>query len=184
MDGETIVSKKTRKQFSIIEDIELTKLVMRYGEDNWKIIVSFMNGRTIRQCRERWKLFLKPSVERKEWSKNDEQLLEEKINEYGTHWTLLKKFFPGRTDIQLRNHWSLIQRHKYKTDKFNNMNQQKINSADQNLSISIKNDDKNNLNMIMNNNTNKIFDANSSEQDTYENNFMFERFFFINIDEF
>jgi hypothetical protein len=45
-----------------------------------------MAGRTVRQCRERWKYYLEPSINKLEWTPQEDQLLMEKHHDLGPRW--------------------------------------------------------------------------------------------------
>lgn len=42
------------------------------------------------------------------WTKEEDDLLEQKFNEMGPHWAKMAAFFPGRTDVNLKNRWSSL----------------------------------------------------------------------------
>ena len=114
---------KMKHKFSHEEDILLTNLVEKYGTSNWKLIADRMKGRTNRQCRERWKYYLSPNLKHESWSNNEEKLLLEKVNEYGTKWSLISKYFPNRTDVDIKNRYKKINRSINKNNNSENSNQ-------------------------------------------------------------
>lgn len=103
-------TESSKKKFSKDEDEKLKRLVIKYGSNKWRTIASSMPGRTSRQCRERWKYYLSKSPVVHEWSHEEDELLIQKYAEYGSHWAQLTKFFPDRTDINLKNHFKKLQR--------------------------------------------------------------------------
>lgn len=62
-----------------------------------------------RQCRERWMNYLSPAVYKGPWTPQEEALLRNKVNELGRRWKSMEPFFPGRTDINIKNHWKQMQ---------------------------------------------------------------------------
>lgn len=102
-----LTPKVPRMKFSNIEDMELKRLVQQSGEDvNWKIIADAMgNGRTSRQCRERYRNYLSPKLKNGPWTLEEESILEEKYQIFGPKWSKMTKFFKGRSDVNLKNHW-------------------------------------------------------------------------------
>jgi hypothetical protein len=44
------------------------------------------------------------------WTVQEDELLEEKMKEKGTHWSLLELHFPGRKDHQLKNRYKVLLR--------------------------------------------------------------------------
>jgi hypothetical protein len=91
-------------KFSQVEDVKLAELVAVYGENDWQAIATHMPTRNVRQCRERWFLYLAPSVRKEPWEPGEEQLLLEKFQELGPKWLSIAKFFPGRTHVNVKNH--------------------------------------------------------------------------------
>ena len=101
---------KKRKHFSKEEDEKLRKLVEKYGTFDWKIISQEMTNRSVRQCRERWENNLSNTIIKKKWTPEEERLLQVKVQEVGQKWKYLQQFFPGRTQYDIRNHWTCLLR--------------------------------------------------------------------------
>lgn len=97
-----------RKHFTDEEDGKLEQLVKQYGQDHWVEIAVIMEGRTARQCRDRWKHYLHP-VTSEPWSEEDRATLERLHTELGPNWKMLAFHFPGRTDVQVKNEYYKIQ---------------------------------------------------------------------------
>ena len=105
---------RSRQQFTSEEDAQLRQLVKEYGENDWASIAARMKDRNARQCRERWRHYLSPSISKKKWTPEEDELLISKYNEYGPRWVFLTKFFNNRTDINLKNRWIVIIRREAK----------------------------------------------------------------------
>ena len=95
----------SRRKFTNEEDEKLKNLVSTYGAGDWRNIAAHMDNRNARQCRERWKHYLSPSVSNGPWTESEDELLREKYNELGSQWSRIAKFFPTRTDITVKNRW-------------------------------------------------------------------------------
>lgn len=106
-----------RSQFSQEEDEKLTNLVNQYGDDNWEDIASLMKNRNIRQCKERWLNYLSPNVKNCPWTQEEDDLLEKLYLQYGPKWVKISQMIEGRTDINIKNRFLLIQRHKKRKAK-------------------------------------------------------------------
>lgn len=100
-----------RQLFSYEEDEQLKKLVEQFGDKDWKFIARRMPGRSTRQCRERYKNYLSPEIKNGPWTKEEDELLKEKYNEYGPHWSSISKFFKSRSDVNIKNRWSALSFH-------------------------------------------------------------------------
>lgn len=96
----------SRHKFSIDEDNLLRRLVEEHGTTNWRFIADNMPGRSARQCRDRWKNYLMPGIKNTPWTPDEDQLLEEKFAVLGPQWSRIAKFFPNRTDINVKNRWA------------------------------------------------------------------------------
>lgn len=108
----------SHNKFHPDDDERLRSLVQEYGND-WRQISQQMGNRSARQCRDRWKNYLCPDVNNTPWTEEEDKLLDEKYAEYGRKWSQIAKFFPGRTDTNIKNRFTS---HKTKMDKFGNEN--------------------------------------------------------------
>ncbi|OHT14721.1 Myb-like DNA-binding domain containing protein [Tritrichomonas foetus] len=98
-------------KFTNEEDQKLLHFVQEFGSKNWKEIANRMPGRSIRQCRERYKYFLSPeSSNRNSWSFEEDNLLIQKHQEIGPHWSKIVPYFTGRSDVSLKNRFHLLMR--------------------------------------------------------------------------
>ena len=106
-----------KSKFSSEEDTLLTQLVQQFGNENWALIASKIKGRSTRQCRERYINYLCPSLNHSPWTEEEDKLLIEKYKEYGSKWKAITDFFPNRTDINVKNRWLKLERHRIKSYK-------------------------------------------------------------------
>lgn len=109
--------KKSRHNFSKDEDSKLLQLVNQYGKNCWNIVAQYMEGLTARQCRERYQDYLMPGIKNESWTPEEEQLLEQKVYQHGKKWTTILKYFPSRTDVNLKNHWSIMTQRRNKSQR-------------------------------------------------------------------
>jgi hypothetical protein len=109
-------SSSHKRKFTPEEDNFLAYLVRLHGPNNWRAVASQMRGRTVRQCRERWKYYLEPSINKGDWTEAEDQLLVVKYHEIGPKWAQIAAFFASRTDIDLKNRFQRIQRVMKKAD--------------------------------------------------------------------
>lgn len=87
------------------EDEKIKQLVNIFGTHNWSIIAQFIEGRTAKQCRDRYSNYLIPGYFQGEWSKEEDELLIKLYNELGSKWSNIKKYFPQRSSNNIKNRW-------------------------------------------------------------------------------
>ena len=107
--------KHPREQFSVEEDEMLKELVAKYGVDNWKQIASKMPNRNTRQCKDRWNCYLSPSINKQDFSLEEDMKLISLYHHFGSKWKQIAGYFPGRTHICIRNRMKIILRKKMRT---------------------------------------------------------------------
>ena len=97
--------KRIRMKFQPEEDEKLKQLVAQFGTNSWELIAKQMEGRNVRQCRERWNHYLCSETAKRPWTKEEDAMLIQKVEEYGTKWSKIISFFQDRTDIQAKTRW-------------------------------------------------------------------------------
>lgn len=103
-----------RSGFTHEEDCHLVELVRRYGTNSWVTIASKMEKRNARQCKDRYTSYLSPNINNGPYTKEEDELLEQKYNEIGPKWVKISKFFLNRTDISIKCRWAVLNRKKLK----------------------------------------------------------------------
>ena len=105
--------KNERKNFTDEEDKKLQSLVSILGTNCWPLIAKAMEGRTTRQCRERYKTYLSPQVKNGPWSYEEDIYLIRLYSENGPKWAEISKYFQGRSDNNVKNRWYTHLKSKY-----------------------------------------------------------------------
>lgn len=100
--------RSNKLKFTSDEDKKLLNLVKKYGEHNWKRVSSEIEGRNVRQCRDRYRHYLSPNINQSSWNDDEDNLLIKKVEELGFRWKKLEKFFVDRNEIQIRNRYYQI----------------------------------------------------------------------------
>lgn len=129
--NETRISQGRRQikhKFTGQEDRKLKRLVKRHG-NNWSIIQKYMVDRSARQCRERWKYFLNPELNKDDWSIEEDQLLLEKVDEIGPKWSSIASYFNSRSDVAIKNRYSKLYRDQHRKAKFPMDDNESFNSS-------------------------------------------------------
>lgn len=104
-----------RSKFLQRDDEKLKAVVQHFitefGHDgvDWKRVGEIV-GKTRRQCRERYKKYLSPDIYKGRWTPEEDELLLQKVESLGCHWVAMVRYFPGRTDVILKNRWNLIKK--------------------------------------------------------------------------
>jgi hypothetical protein len=71
------------------EDDMILKL-MSTSQLNWAEVAVLVPGRTARQCRKRWSLYLDPSIKHRPWTQEEDELLIELHDKLGNEWAQIK----------------------------------------------------------------------------------------------
>lgn len=106
-------SEHSGNQFTPEEDQRLLELVMAAQEKavfalgGWKDIANAI-GKELRKCRERYNVYMRDDVDNRPWTVVEDDLLREKIALIGCRWSRIAPFFPGRSEIGLKNRWIRI----------------------------------------------------------------------------
>lgn len=98
------------RNFDKREDELLLEMVRKYGADSWPTIAATLGSRTPRQCRNRYTQFLDPSLNTSPWTTEEDELLKKQYEEIGPRWASMRYYFPGRTDLSIKNRFGYLAR--------------------------------------------------------------------------
>ena len=99
--------KKTAK-FLPEEDEKLRSIIGQIGTRNWVTVASMMPGRNVRQCIERWRRLNKKINPKREWTKEEDEILIEKYKIYGKKWGKIVPFLTNRNESSIRTRFHQI----------------------------------------------------------------------------
>ncbi|XP_072976256.1 uncharacterized protein [Typha angustifolia] len=95
------------KDWTEDEDIKLRAAVETFGDENWQLVASNLEGRTGPQCSNRWRKSLIPGKRKVgRWSVDEDKRLKVAVMLFGAkNWYKIAQFAPGRTQVQCRERW-------------------------------------------------------------------------------
>ncbi|XAR63943.1 hypothetical protein NMG60_11024111 [Bertholletia excelsa] len=96
-----------KREWTEGEDDKLRAAVEVYGESNWQLVASMLEGRTGTQCSNRWMKSLHPARQRVgRWTFDEDKRLKVAVMLFGPKtWKKIADFVPGRTHVQCRERW-------------------------------------------------------------------------------
>lgn len=144
-------NKNTRVLFKKEEDDQLKKLVKLFGKRHWEIIAQYMNGRTAKQCRDRYMNYLVPGYFQGEWSREEDELLIKLYKENGPKWSIIQKSFVNRSANNIKNRWYYFLYNKF--DKYSTEKNEK----------NVENNESNDT--FIENDITSLFDSHDLEND-------------------
>lgn len=97
-----------RNRFTKAEDERLKQLLTIRNPPNWNEIAHYMNNRTSRQCRERYNNYLRPNIINGQWTKEEDDLLNQLYEKFGPKWSLISQSFTSRSAVNIKNHHSTL----------------------------------------------------------------------------
>jgi myb proto-oncogene protein len=97
------------------EDALLVYLV-GMGFPNWGKVAAQLPGRSPKQCRERWNHHLDPSINKTEFTPEEDEIICKKFEELGSKWSIISKSLPGRTDNSVRTRFQALKRRDSKSE--------------------------------------------------------------------
>ena len=101
-----------RRHWQAEEDAFLEQAVHEQGTKRWSAVADLVPGKSARQCRERWKHFLDPTISKAEFTENEDHVIF-KNAQRGYGWSKIASLLTGRTDQCVKNRWhKLVERHK------------------------------------------------------------------------
>eukprot|EP00924_Labyrinthula_sp_SR-Ha-C_P004523 snap_masked-scaffold_1-processed-gene-3.22-mRNA-1 protein AED:0.02 eAED:0.02 QI:0/-1/0/1/-1/1/1/0/353 len=103
---------KKRGAWSPEEDAMLIELVKKLDKSNWGDLAIHIEGRSAKQCRERWFFNLDPSIKKTEWTKAEDELLLSLQKAEGNCWARISTHLPGRTENAVKTRYKSLQRQK------------------------------------------------------------------------
>ena len=98
--------RKERSKFTQNEDSKLKTLYYLY-KGQWKKIALHFDGKTARQCRERWHYYLASGINKGSFSNEEIKQLRKLVIENGHNWRIISANM-NRTEVQVKNEWKRL----------------------------------------------------------------------------
>lgn len=89
------------------EDTILERMVLN-GCHSWGEVSQAIPGRSAKQCRERWRNHLDPSISKDPFSPEEDAMVQSAYAELGNRWTQIATLLPGRTDDAVKARWKIL----------------------------------------------------------------------------
>lgn len=89
--------------WSAQENELLREWVRINGPQRWSDCSLIITGRSGKQCREHWFNKLNPELKRGNWTTEEDELIFQLYQKYGTSWSKIEKHLPGRTENAIKN---------------------------------------------------------------------------------
>lgn len=103
-------SNTPRRRWKEWEDELLVQVVGEYGPTRWNQLARHFPGRNGRQVRLRWMNHLQPSLDKRPWRPEEDEVLLEAHRALGNKWALISMRLGGRTDNSVKNRYKSIMR--------------------------------------------------------------------------
>ncbi|OHT16536.1 Myb-like DNA-binding domain containing protein [Tritrichomonas foetus] len=88
------------------EDEIIIQYVKENGTRNWRNLCSLLPGRIGKQCRERWRNHLDPSINHSPWTEEEDEMLRKLHREFGNKWVKISSLMKDRSDNAIKNRWN------------------------------------------------------------------------------
>ena len=107
---------RTPRHFSREEDEMIVEFVANNPDKNWSKAKQIILGRTARQIKERWKLYLEPSLRCEPWTEIEDNELILHYEQFGPKWNIIAQRFCGKSQLDVKNryHYLIFTRRRLK----------------------------------------------------------------------
>ena len=105
------LTNQVKQSWTEEENNRLRRLIEQHGE-NWKFIATFFKSKTLfilerndKQLKDHYLNYLRPNLNKGQWSIDDDLRLIELINTYGKNWKLIEETMTDRSRNQIKNRY-------------------------------------------------------------------------------
>jgi hypothetical protein len=92
----------TKGAWTVEEDKYVLDLIRKFGK-NWSLLAKYMPSRSGKQIRDRFLNTLDPNINTDKVTPEEDKKLIQLYTKFGTSWSKLSNYFPGRTGDMIKN---------------------------------------------------------------------------------
>ena len=96
------------------EEDQILEALVRQGCNNWGRIAEQIPGRTPKQCRERWRNHLDPSINKGPYHPDEDAIILEAQERLGNKWSQISQLLKGRTEDSVKIRWKSLKQNPTK----------------------------------------------------------------------
>ena len=104
--------KSSKRAWNDEQDFTLLRLVSEMGPHQWEQMAMQIEGRSGKQCRERWHNQLNPLLRKADWTVEEDWVLYILHETVKNRWAEITNVLLGRSDNSIKNYWNSTLRHK------------------------------------------------------------------------
>ncbi|OHS98603.1 Myb-like DNA-binding domain containing protein [Tritrichomonas foetus] len=105
-----------QNKWSANDDHLLISTVEKKGPKNWKEIALSVPGKSAKQCRYRWSVYLSPTLNHNPWKPHEDEIIWTSYKEVGPRWKFISNRLEGRSPEKVKERYqkisSQIRRHR------------------------------------------------------------------------
>lgn len=84
---------------------------------SWTTVAKLVQGRSGKQCRERWLNYLQPGIDKTPLTEEEKKLIVAAVEKHGNKWATIAAMLPGtRTENTVKNYYALSKKRESKGD--------------------------------------------------------------------
>lgn len=102
----------SRVQWTNEDNEKIVNHVKRFGSKNWKYVATEIQTKNAKQCRDHYNDVLDPQIRNSIWTREEGKTLLLKFEQFGPHWSKIKRFLPGRTTGMIKNYMKILLKKK------------------------------------------------------------------------
>jgi hypothetical protein len=96
------------KPWTVDEDEKLINAAKEHGTANWALVSKLFQGRSSRQCRDRYFSKLDPSISKEPWGEEEDKKIVIAQSKLGNSWVKIAKYLEGRPEIAVKVRWYTV----------------------------------------------------------------------------